>query len=241
MPQGIFPPKSYPREENSSLGKHLLWCLKELFSSSKLTLGKKTIPWGDICCNAPRNCFLPIITSRMKTIPFGDICCNAQRRNTIAQGRPKIFMGASSVFMLNVTLFILTISNIKAPSWYQGYHICLSSMGFMVYFNWISKIDGQMLNSAKIKLVTNCLNGTFMILFGTLPPPILRVQGMAFHNIPIKHDEWLNPFYSMGQNFLDLHKIMKTLTCNFMYNYLLDPFPTMFPLELQPIMATILE
>jgi hypothetical protein len=52
----------------------------------------------------------------MKIVPFGDIYCNAQRRNTIAQGRPKIFMGASSVFMLNVTLFILTISNIKAPS-----------------------------------------------------------------------------------------------------------------------------
>jgi hypothetical protein len=79
-----------------------------------------------------------------------------------------------------------------------------------------------------------------MILFGALRPPILKVQGMAFHNIPIKDDEWLNPFYSMGQNFLDPHKIMKTLTSNFVHDYLLDSFPTMLPLELRPIMATIL-
>jgi hypothetical protein len=80
-----------------------------------------------------------------------------------------------------------------------------------------------------------------MILFDTLPSSILRVQGMAFHNIPIKDDKWLNPFYSMGQNFLDLHKIMKMLTCNFVYDYLLDSFPTMPPLALQRIIATILK
>jgi hypothetical protein len=80
-----------------------------------------------------------------------------------------------------------------------------------------------------------------MILFGTLPPPILKVQGMAFQNIPIKNDEWLNPFHSMVQNFLDPHKIMKTSTCNFVYDYLLDSFPTMPPLELRLIMATILK
>jgi hypothetical protein len=45
-----------------------------------------------------------------------------------------------------------------------------------------------------------------MILLGVLPLLVLRVWGMAFHNIQAKDDEWVNSLYSMVEILWTLKK-----------------------------------
>jgi hypothetical protein len=63
----------------------------------------------------------------------------------------QLFVNILSLF--NVISFIPIVLGAKKNTTYRGCCICLSNMGFMTYFRWTTKRNGQMFNPAEIMLV----------------------------------------------------------------------------------------